>query len=140
MPKTQPGRRKSAVASIDYVTYRIRRACCPSEVAVLMLRLAVRAACLASSWYGPWESLQALQELNKVNAWTALLNALGALLGRLGPNLGKQYNAVNIVSDVLHVSQASLSSSSCGLRSNMSGPACACRQRGEGCLCRSFTA
>ena len=36
------------------VSQRLQRACCSSEVAVLMLRLAVRTACLASSWYGPW--------------------------------------------------------------------------------------
>ena len=95
-------------ASIDYVCERFRRACCASELAVLMLRLAVRAACLAGSWYGPWENRQALQELLKVNAWTALLSAVKALLVTFGPNLAKQYNAINIVSDILHVSRAPL--------------------------------
>ena len=39
---------------------RFRRASCSAEMAVLMLRLAVRAASLAGSWYGPWESKEAL--------------------------------------------------------------------------------
>ena len=88
------------------VTERLSRACCANEVAVLMLRLAVRSACHASNWYGPWESRAALQQLVGVNAWWSLLNALEALLEALGPNLAKQYNALNIVSDILHVSRA----------------------------------
>ena len=101
---------RSATASAAYVRERLRRACCASEVALLMLRLAVRAACLGSSWYGPWESVEALQKLMQVKAWKALLSALKALLYAFGANLGKQYNAVNIVSDILHVSRALLSS------------------------------
>ena len=87
---------------------RLRRACCSSEVAVLMLRLAVRAACLASSWYGPWESVEALHQLIRANAWSSLLHALRALLATFGADLAKQYNALNIVSDILHVSRALL--------------------------------
>ena len=71
-----------------------------------MLRLAVRAACLASSWYGPWESMEALQQLVRADAWSSLLRALRALLATFGADLAKQYNAINIVSDILHVSQA----------------------------------
>ena len=86
------------------VSERLQRACCSSEVAVLMLRLAVRTACLASSWYGPWESLEALQQLVKADAWSSLLRALRALLATFGSGLAKQYNAINIVCDILHVS------------------------------------
>ena len=89
--------------SFDAVQERFRWACCSSEVAVLMLRLAVRTACLASSWYGPWESKAALQQLIKADAWASLLRALKALLTTFGPDLSKQYNAINIVSDILHV-------------------------------------
>ena len=89
--------------AIDAVHERLRRACCSSEVAVLMLRLAVRSACLAGSWYGPWESIEALQQLLAADAWASLLRALRALLGIFGPDLPQQYNAVNIVSDILHV-------------------------------------
>ena len=93
--------------SIDAVHERLRRACCSSEVALLMLRLAVRSACLAGSWYGPWESVEALhQQLSMASAWTSLLRALKALLGAFQARLAKQYNAVNIVSDILHVSHA----------------------------------
>ena len=88
---------------IDSVSERLRRACCSSEVTVLMLRLAVRSACLASSWYGPWESQEALQQLVNANAWASLLDALRALLTTFGPDLSKQYNAINIVNDILHV-------------------------------------
>ena len=88
------------------VSERLRRACCRSETAVLMLRLAVRAACLAGSWYGPWDSMEAVRQLVRASAWTSLLHALRALLTRFGADLAKQYNATNIVSDVLHVSQA----------------------------------
>ena len=35
-----------------------------------------------------------------------LLRALRALLAAFGPDLAKQYNAINIVSDILHVSRA----------------------------------
>ena len=90
-------------ASADAVHERLRRACCSSEVAVLMLRLAMRSACLASSWYGPCESMEALQQLITADAWASLLRALRALLGTFGANLCKQYNAINIVSDILHV-------------------------------------
>ena len=90
--------------SVDAVHERLRRACCSSEVAVLMLRLATRSACLASSWYGPCESVEALQQLITANAWASLLRALRALLTTFGPDLSKQYNAVNIVGDILHVS------------------------------------
>ena len=89
--------------SADAVQERLRRACCGSEVAVLMLRLAVRSACLAGSCYGPWESMEALQQLVKADAWASLLRALRALLTTFGPDLGKQYNAINIVTDILHV-------------------------------------
>ena len=88
---------------------RLVRACCSSEVAVLMLRLAVRTACVGSSWYGPWGSLEALQQLIKADAWSSLVHALRALLGTFGPGLAKQYNAINIVGDILHVSCALLS-------------------------------
>lgn len=91
---------------INSVSRRLDRACCSNEVAVLMLRLAVRSACLASSWYGPWDSDAAMQQLTRASAWTSLTHALRALLGTFGPNLAKQYNAINIVSDILHVSQA----------------------------------
>ena len=87
----------------DAVQERLRRACCSSEVVVLMLRLAVRSACLASSWYGPWESMEALHQLVRADVWVALLRALRALLTTFGPDLGKQCNAINIVSDILHV-------------------------------------
>ena len=90
--------------SLTFLSDRLRLACCASEVAVLMLRLAVRAACLARSWYGPWDSLEALEQLAGTKAWESLLQALRALLGTFGPNLAKQYNALNIVSDILHVS------------------------------------
>ena len=92
--------------SLTSVRQRLRRACCSSEVAVLMLRLAVRPACLASSWYGPWESGEAIQQLIMAGAWSNLVQALKALLVTFGDNLAKQYNAINIVSDILHVSQA----------------------------------
>ena len=95
--------------SVDAVHERLRRACCSSEVAVLMLRLAVRSACLAGSWYGPWESVEALHQLSMASAWTSLLRALKALLGAFKARLAKQYNAVNIVSDILHVSRALIS-------------------------------
>ena len=85
---------------------RFRQACCSAELAVLMLRLAVRAACLAGSWYGPWESKEALLQLIRADAWPSLLRALRALLAAFGPDLARQYNAINIVSDILHVSQA----------------------------------
>lgn len=91
------------------VSERLERACCSSEVAVLLLRLAVRTACLASSWYGPWESLEALQQLVQAGAWSSLERALRALLATFGAGLAKQYNAVNIVVDLLHVSCALLS-------------------------------
>ena len=85
---------------------RVRHACCSGEMAVLMLRLAVRAACLGGSWYGPWESKDALLQLVRADAWPALLRGLRALLAAIGPDLAKQYNAINIVSDILHVSRA----------------------------------
>ena len=91
--------------TMSYVSERLRRACCTSEVAILMLRLAVRAACLGSSWFGPWDSVQAVHQLIRANAWSSLLHALRALLGTFGDNLANQYNAINIVSDVLHVSR-----------------------------------
>ena len=87
----------------DSVQNRLRLACCSSEVAVLMLRLAVRAACLGGSWYGPWDSVEALQQLLRANALSHLLHALRALLATFGADLAKQYNAINIVSDILHV-------------------------------------
>ena len=87
-------------------TERLRRASCSSEVAVLMLRLAVRAACLGSSWYGPWDSVEAVQQLISANAWPSLLHALRSLLAMFGAKLANQYNANNIVSDILHVSRA----------------------------------
>ena len=99
----QPGYRRAGQTAVDSVHERLRRACCSSEIAVLMLRLAVRSACLASSWYGPWESMEALQQLITADAWASLLRALRALLGTFGPDLAKQYNAINIVSDILHV-------------------------------------
>ena len=92
--------------SMSSVRQRLRRACCSGEAAVLMLRLAVRPACLASSWYGPWESGEAIQQLIMANAWSNLVQALKALLVTFGDNLAKQYNAINIVSDILHVSHA----------------------------------
>ena len=88
----------------DSVSERLRRACCSSEVAVLMLRLAVRAACLDSSWYGPWDSMAALAQLGNAHAWSSLMHAMNALLANFGADLAKQYNAFNIVSDILHVS------------------------------------
>ena len=91
------------------VSKRLRQACCSSEVAVLMLRLAVRTACLGSSWYGPWDSLEALQQLVKADAWASLVRALRALVSTFGAALVRQFNAVNIVGDILHVSCASLS-------------------------------
>ena len=91
------------------VSERLQRACCSGEVAVLMLRLAVRTACLASSWYGPWDSLAALQDLVEADAWTSLQRALRALLTIFGAGLVKQYNAINIVGDILHVGSALLS-------------------------------
>ena len=90
------------------VSERLQRACCSSEVAVLMLRLAVRTACTDSSWYGPWESLEALQQLVKADAWSSLLRALRALLATFGAGLAKQYNAVSILGDILHVGCALL--------------------------------
>ena len=90
--------------NVSAVIERFGRACCSGEMAVLMLRLAVRAACLAGSWYGPWESKEALLQLVRADAWPSLLRALRALLGAFGPDLAKQYNAINIVSDILHVS------------------------------------
>ena len=98
---------------MDSVSQRLRRACCSGEAAVLMLRLAVRPACLASSWYGPWESEEAIQQLFIANAWKSLLRALKALLVTFGDNLAKQYNVINIVSDILHVSRASSAPASC---------------------------
>ena len=92
------------------VSERLERACCSGEVAVLMLRLAVRTACSDSSWCGPWESLEALQQLVKSDAWSSLLRALRALLATFGPDLAKQYNAVNIVVDILHVRRSQSSS------------------------------
>ena len=89
----------------DSVSERLRRACCANEVAIFMLRLAVRSACHASSWYGPLECRKALQQLVSASAWTSLACALRALLTALEPNLANQYNALNIVSDILHVSQ-----------------------------------
>ena len=83
---------------------RLERACCSGEVAVLMLQLAVRTACFHSSWYGPWDSLEPLQQLVEAEAWSSLLHALTALLDTLGANLARQYNAINIVCDILHVS------------------------------------
>jgi hypothetical protein len=71
-----------------------------------MLRLAVRTACLGSSWYGPWESREALLQLVGVDAWSSLMQALKALLHTFGADLDKQYNVLNIVSDILHVSPA----------------------------------
>ena len=91
------------------VSKRLEQACCSSEVAVLMLRLAVRTACTDSSWCGPWESLEALQQLVKADAWSYLEHALRALLVTFGADLAKQYNAVNVVVDILHVSQPQLS-------------------------------
>ena len=92
-------------ASMSSVSERLRRACCSSEVAILMLRLAVRAACLGSSWFGPWDNVQALHQLIRANAWSSLLHALESLATTFGRNLAKQYNALNIVSDILHVSR-----------------------------------
>ena len=92
-------------ASLGAIRERMDRAVCRSESAVLMLRLAVRCACLGGSWYGPWESIEALRQLGKANAWASLLQALRALLGAFGARLAKQYNAVNIVCDILHVSR-----------------------------------
>ena len=87
---------------------RITQACCSGEVAILMLRLAVRCACLVpTSWYGPWHNAEAVQQLIDTNAWSSLLHALKALLATFGADLDKDFNAVNIVSDILHVSQAS---------------------------------
>ena len=86
-------------------TERLRRACCSSEVAVLMLRLAVRAACLGSSWFGPWHSAEAVQQLISADAWSSLLRALGVMLATFGADLDKQYNAINIVIDILNVSK-----------------------------------
>ena len=90
--------------SITSICDRLGRACCSSEVAVLMLRLAVRPACLCSSWYGPWEDREALLQLIGTKALESLLQALRALLGTFGADLAKQYNALNIVNDILHVS------------------------------------
>ena len=92
--------------NVSAVYERFRRASCSGEMAVLMLRLAVRTACLAGSWYGPWESKEALLQLVRADAWPSLLRALRALLAAFGPDLAKQYNAINIVSDILHVSRA----------------------------------
>ena len=97
---------KSPRMVTDKIGTRLKRACCSSEVAVLMLRLAVRTACLGSSWYGPWESREALLQLVGVDAWSSLMQALKALLHTFGADLDKQYNALNIVSDILHVSPA----------------------------------
>ena len=84
---------------------RLHRAACSSEVSVLMLRLALRTACFGSSWYGPWSSREALDQLVTADAWSSLAQALKAILQSFGgPKLAKQYNAVNIVSDILHVS------------------------------------
>ena len=88
------------------VSERLRRASCSSEMAVLMLRLAVRAACVAGSWFGPWDSMEAVHQLTEASAWSSLLHALEALVTKFGADLEKQYNANNIVSDILHVSQA----------------------------------
>ena len=90
----------------DFCTDRLKRASCSSEVAVFMLRLVVRAACLGSSWYGPWDSMEAVQQLIKADAWSSLLDALVAMLDTFRSDLDKQYNAINIVSDILHVSRA----------------------------------
>ena len=92
--------------SVDSVSQRLRRACCSGEVAVLMLRLAVRPASLANSWYGPWESEEAMHQLIMADAWSFLVQALRALLVTFGKDLAKQYNAINIVSDILHVGRA----------------------------------
>ena len=73
---------------------------------MFMLRLAVRAACLDSSWYGPWDSVAAMQQLVSAKTWSSLLHALGAMLATFGAVLDWHYNANNIVSDILHVSRA----------------------------------
>ena len=106
--------------NVSAIFNRFRQACCSAELAVLMLRLAVRAACLTGSWYGPWESKEALLQLIRADAWPSLLRALRALLAAFGPDLAKQYNAVNIVSDILHVSRAlhMLLSAWCGVCSS----------------------
>ena len=70
--------------SYAYLCDRFRLACCSGEVAVLMLRLVVHTASLHSSWYGPWDSLEALQQLVKADAWSSLLHAQRALLGTFG--------------------------------------------------------
>ena len=85
------------------VRERLKRACCASEVAIFMLRLALRTACLASS--GPVESVEALEQLDVAGAWECLLHALNALLGAFEAGLAMQYNAVNIVCDILNVSR-----------------------------------
>ena len=134
---------KGGQVSVDAVHERLRRASCSSEVAVLMLRLAVRSACLAGSWYGPWESMEALQQLIAADAWASLLRALRALLGTFGPDLSKQYNAINIVSDILHVRP---SASSCCFHGwhgvlNLLSPFCAAASEDFGMrLRRSSTA
>ena len=92
--------------SRESVRERIRRARCSSEVAVLMLRLAMRAASLTESWYGPWDNQGALQQLTRAGAWASLLEAQHALLATFGPDLDIEYNAINIVCDILHVRRA----------------------------------
>ena len=94
-PDLDPEQFKYSVAN------RLKGACCSGEVAIFMLRLAVRTACLTSS--GPWASKEALQQLVGADAWSSLMHALRALLHA---GLVTQYNAVNIVSDILHVSRA----------------------------------
>ena len=96
--------------SMTSVRERLRLASCSSEVAVLMLRLAVRAACLASSWHGPWDNMRALRQLINAKAWSSLHQALSAMLTCFGPYLAMHYNALNIVSDILHVSHTYLCS------------------------------
>ena len=88
------------------VRERLKRAASSNEVAIFMLRLALRTACLASSYFGPVESVEALQQLDVAGAWASLLHALNALLSTFGAGLAMQYNAVNIVCDILHVSRA----------------------------------
>lgn len=81
---------------------RLQQACSGAEVAVVFLRLAVRAACLDGSWFGPLNSLDALRQLDDAGAYTQLQQALVHCLA-LGERLAKQRNAMNIVDNVTHV-------------------------------------
>jgi hypothetical protein len=84
---------------------RLQQAGSLEEVAVLLLRLAMRAACVDASYFGPFSHTPALEQLGG----TKLLGvqaALRALLPLFGRHLARHSNALHIVDDLLHVSPA----------------------------------